>query len=111
GVAAQRPRPRARRVDENAIDLADEALDALVALGRDLHRMDVVEAALGQPGLQGRETMPGDVERIEPAAAAHLGAERERLAAGAGAEVDDRLAAARADDEREQLAAFVLDLD
>src|SRR5947209_14232653 len=51
------------------------------------------------------------VEGIESAGAAHVHAERKRLAARAGAEIDDHLAASRADERSDQLAAFVLHLD
>ena len=55
--------------------------------------------------------MARDVEGVEAAGVAHLRAERERLAAGAGAEVDHHLAAFGAGEQREQLAAFVLHFD
>src|ERR1700675_641644 len=55
--------------------------------------------------------MAGDVEGVEAAGVPHLRAEGERLAACAGAEVDDHLAAPRAGEQREELAAFVLHLD
>jgi uncharacterized membrane protein len=55
--------------------------------------------------------VPRCVECIEAPGVAHVRAERQRLAAGAGAEVDDHLAALRAGDQRQQLAALVLDLD
>jgi hypothetical protein len=47
----------------------------------------------------------------EPPLRAHQRAERERFAAGARAEIDDHLAAPRRDEERDELAAFVLHLD
>ncbi len=111
GIAAQRAEPGARRVDEHAVDLAGEPLDAVVALVRDLHRVHVRQAAARQPRLQRRQPVARRVERVEPPGVAHLRAERQRLAAGAGAEVDDHLAALRAGDQRQQLAALVLDLD
>ena len=46
-----------------------------------------------------------------PAAVRHLGGERQRLAAGAGAKVDDDHARRRRAGEADELAALVLDLD
>ena len=59
GIAAQRAEPGARRIDQHAVDLAGEPLDALVALVRDLHRIDVRQrrcapAAASAPPADGR---------------------------------------------------------
>ena len=110
GVAPERAQPRARRIDEHAVDLAREALDALVALVRDLHRMNVRQAAARQARLQRVEAMAGDVEGVQAPRAAHHRAQRQRLAAGAGAEVHHHLAALGIRQQRQQLAALVLHL-
>ncbi|CAM2158632.1 hypothetical protein PT2222_40408 [Paraburkholderia tropica] len=108
GIAAQRAQPRARRIDQHAVDLADQALDLGVVFAVDQHRIDVREAAARKARLELRETAIGDVERVETARRAHHRAERQGLAARARTEVHHHLAAARRDQRAQQLAAFVL---
>ena len=52
-----------------------------------------------------------DVGRIDLAAVVHRGGERQRLAAGAGGEIDHLLAGLGAGKQRRKLRAFVLDFD
>ena len=66
--------------------------------------MDVRQPRARKPRLHVREALVDDVERIQPTLRAHQRAERERLAAGAGAEVDDEVVALRRDEVRDQLA-------
>src|ERR1700674_3527761 len=108
GIAPQGSQPGAGRIDEHAVDLAAQALHLRIVLAGDALRKHV-----GQPGaLQARgevgETLVGDVERVEPARGIHRRAHLERLAAGAGAEVDHHLAALRLHQHAEDLAALVL---
>jgi hypothetical protein len=58
GIAAQRAEPGAGRIDQHPVDLAGEALDPVVALVRDLHRIDVREELRAQPRLERREPVP-----------------------------------------------------
>jgi hypothetical protein len=51
------------------------------------------------------------VEGVQPPGVAHGRAQRQRLAAGAGAEVHHHLAALGVGEQGQQLAAFVLHLD
>ncbi len=51
------------------------------------------------------------IGRVDLAAVLHRGGQRQRLAAGAGAEIDDLLAGLGAGEERGELRAFVLDFD
>ena len=74
-------------------------------------RLHVGEAGAGEARLQVREPARGGVESVEPPVRVHEVAEQQRLAAGAGAEVDHQVAALRCDQQPEQLAAFVLHLD
>ena len=74
-------------------------------------RMHVGQPAARQPRLQRVEPVRRGVERIEPPGVAHRRAERQRLAAGAGAEVDHHLAALGVEQQRQQLDALVLHLD
>jgi len=73
--------------------------------------MNVGQPASSKAWLQRGEAMTRDVEGIQAPRVPHLSAEGERLAAGAGAEVDHHLAASGAGHQRQQLAAFLLDLD
>ena len=111
GLRRSVPEARARRVDQHAVDLAGQPLDAVVALVGDLRRMHVRQPAAREPRLERVEPVGRGVEGVEPAGVAHRRAERQRLAAGAGAEVDHHLAALGVEQQRQQLAALVLHLD
>ena len=52
GLRRSVPRPGTRRVDQHPVDLAGQALDALVALVGDLHRVHVGQAAARQARLE-----------------------------------------------------------
>jgi hypothetical protein len=110
-IAAQRAHARARRIDQHAVDLAGQALDLGVAFVRDHHRMHVRQAAARHARLQLGQALFRHVEGVQAAGIAHDGADGQRLAAGAGAEVDHHLAAARAQQLGQHLAALVLDFD
>ncbi len=111
GVAPQRAEAAAGGVDQHAVELAGEALDADVVLVGDRHRVHVGESRPCHAGLQPRQPPVGNIEGIEPAGRAHQGAEQQRLAAGAGAEIRRHLAAPGRQQVAEQLAALVLHLD
>ncbi len=93
GIAAQRPQSAARRIDQYAVDLAGETLDARIVDAFDTLRMNVRKAGARQSRLQPREALRRNVERIQPPGRAHQGSERQRLAPRSRAEVDDHLAA------------------
>jgi hypothetical protein len=57
------------------------------------------------------QPVAGGIEGVQPPGVAHGRAQRERLAAGAGAEIHHHLAALGIDHQREQLAALVLHFD
>ena len=61
-----------------------------------------------EPRREVGEPLSRDVERVEASLRAHQRAEQQRLAAGAGAEIDDHVAAPRRDEVADELAAFVL---
>ena len=111
GIAAQRAQPAAGRVDQHAVDLAGQSLDLGVVLAVDQHRVDVGQPAARQARLELGQALLGHVEGIEAPGRAHRRAQRQGLAARAGAEVDHHLAAARRYQRAEQLAALVLHLD
>src|SRR5262247_1033390 len=73
--------------------------------------MNIRQAGAREAGAQLREALFRHVERVQAAGRAHRVAKRERLAARAGAEVDDHLAAPRRKQAAEELAALVLYLD
>ena len=110
-IAAQGSQARTRRVDQHPVDLAGQPLDAIVALMADRHRMHVGQPAARQPGFERIEPVRRRVERIQTAGAAHRRAQRQRLAAGAGTEVDHHLAAMGIDQQRQKLRALVLHLE
>mmetsp|Transcript_42317 Transcript_42317/g.99291 ORF Transcript_42317/g.99291 Transcript_42317/m.99291 type:complete len:573 (+) Transcript_42317:1389-3107(+) len=110
-VAAQRAQARARGVDQHAVDLPGQALDAVVPLVRDLRRVDVGQPAARQAGLERVQPMARHIKGVEPPGVAHRRAERQRLAAGARAEVHHHLAALWREQQGQQLAALVLHLD
>ena len=72
---------------------------------------DVGEAGALEPRFDVGEAFFGGVKGVDAAAAGHLGADGEGFAAGAGAEIDYGFAAAGAEQQRQQLAAFVLDFE
>jgi hypothetical protein len=111
GIAAQRAEAGTRSVDQHAVDLAGQALDPGVALVLDADRMHIGQAGTRQARLQPGEALVGNVVGVEAAGVLHQGAEKQRLATGAGAEIDDHFAAFRLQQVAEQLAAFVLDLE
>ena len=112
GIAPQRAEAGARRVDQHAVDLAGEPLD----LARRARSAISCGCTLDSPerasrGFRLARRFADDVERVEPPLRAHQRAQQQRLAAGAGAEVDDHVAAPRRDQVADELAAFVLHFD
>ena len=73
--------------------------------------LDVAHARAGQALVDRREAARVGVGGVDLAVVVHLRRERQRLAAAAGAEVDDLLARLGAGEERRELRALVLDLD
>ncbi len=73
--------------------------------------LDIADAGAAQPLAGAFEPPRRDIAGDELAAVFHLGGERQRLAAGAGAEIDDPHAGARIGEEGGQLRALVLHLD
>ena len=73
--------------------------------------LDDAGAGAAQPLGRALEPMRGDVAGDEMPAIAHGRGERQGLAAGAGAEIDDAHARPRIDQQRRELRALVLHLD
>src|SRR6266702_993791 len=73
--------------------------------------LDIVDPGAAQPAAGAFEPPFGDIAGDELAAVLHLGGERQCLAAGAGAEIDDPHPGPRIGDEGGDLRALVLDLD
>ncbi len=73
--------------------------------------MHVRQPRARESRLEVGEPLGDDVECVETAMRAHQRAQQQRLASGAGAEIDDHVAALRRDQKADQLAALVLDLD
>jgi hypothetical protein len=74
-------------------------------------RVHVRQAAARQPRLERIEPVGRHIKRIQAAGAAHGGANRQGLAAGAGAKIHHHLAALGVQQQGQQLRAFVLHLD
>ncbi|MNX67491.1 hypothetical protein D3C86_986260 [compost metagenome] len=110
-IAAQGANAAARRIDQHALGLAGQALHAGIVFAVDHDRHDVRQATARETGLGARQAGGRDVEGVEAAGGAHQRAQQQRLAAGARAEIDDHFATARRDQQRQQLAAFVLHFD
>ena len=73
--------------------------------------LDVARAGALEPRVDRREAALVEIGRVDLAALLHHGRERQRLAAGAGAEIDHLLAGLGAAQQRGELRAFVLHFD
>jgi hypothetical protein len=111
GIAAQRAKAAARRIDQHAVDLARQPPHALVVLGIKHLRVHVRQLRAAQSRRQVGQPSFRYVEGIQATGRLHHGAQQQRLAAGAGAEVDHHFAALRCEQITQQLAAFVLHFD
>ena len=107
-VAPQSAQAAARRIDQDAIQLAGQAFDLGVVLVRDPGRMDIGQATARQPWPQFGQPFFRHVKGIQAAGVAHQRPERQCLPAGTGTKVGHHLAALRADDVRQQLTTLVL---
>src|SRR4051812_27083689 len=87
-IASQCPATGARRVDQHPIALAIQALDADVRLVANDDRVHIRQATALKPWTEARKPFLIDIEGIQAARRAHQCPKRERLAAGASAEVD-----------------------
>ena len=86
GIAAQRAQAAAGRIHQHAIDLGREPLHARIGFAVDELRMHVRQPRALEPRLQVGEPLVRGVEGIQAALRVHQRTERQRLAAGAGAE-------------------------
>ena len=87
------------------------ALDPGVALARQGAALDIADPGAAQPLAGALQPPVGDIAGDELAAVLHLGGERQRLPAGAGAEIDDPHAGPGIGEQCRKLRALVLDLD
>ena len=110
GVAPPRSGAGAGRVDQHQIGLAVEIGERV---GRAARRADLHIAHIGafKPCVDRRKPALVVVGGVELPLVLHRGRERERLAAGAGAEIDHLLAGPGVGKQRGKLRAFVLDFD
>src|SRR5437762_10810914 len=115
-VAAPAADAEARRIDKHAVEAAFLAfwgvmLDPGIALAGQRAALDIADAGAAQP-LPGALQAPfRRVAGNELAAVSHRRGERQRLAACAGAEIDDAHPGTRIGEKRGDLRAFVLHLD
>ena len=110
GIAPPRAGAGAGRVDQHQIGVAGEIGEHVARAARraDLH---VAHVGAFEPGVDRREAPLVVVGGVELALVLHRRRERQRLAAGAGAEIDHLLAGLGVGQQRGKLRAFVLDFD
>src|ERR1051325_7905996 len=116
GIAAPAADPETGRVDEHKVEAAvlpfrSVALDPEIALGRERPALDIADPGAAQADAGALQAPSGGIAGDELAAVLHLRGEREGLAAGAGAEIDDPHARPRTGEQGGQLRALVLHLD
>ena len=115
-VAAPAADAEARRIDKHAVEATvfsfwGVMLHPGIALAGQRAALDIADAGAAQP-LPGALQAPfRRVAGDELAAVSHRRGERQGLAAGAGAEIDDAHPGTRAGEKRGDLRAFVLHLD
>ncbi len=109
-VAAQGAQAATGGVHQHPVGLAREALHLHVVLPRDEQGVDVGEARTGEARLQLGEALLRHVEGVEPPLGVHEGAQEEGLAPRPGAEIHHHIAAARGEEQAQELAALVLHL-
>ena len=110
-IAAQGARAGAGSVHKNAVKLAAQTLDAVVLLVADRNRVNVGKPGAAHAGREALQTLFVDVKGVKAPRGLHEGPEGKRLAACARAEVADHFTALDAHKARDELAAFVLNVD
>ena len=110
GIAPPGAGAGAGRVDQHEVDAAGE-IGELVPHGFRRAHLRIVHARSLEPGVDRRQPALVEIGGVELAAVLHRRRERERLAAGAGAEIDHLLARLGAREQRGELRALVLHLD
>src|SRR5260221_2883937 len=111
GVTAPGAGAGAWRIDEDAVEAGGMALHPFVALASQDAALDDADAGTAQPLRRALQALLGDVAGDEMTAIVHRGGECQRLAAGAGAEINDAHAGAHIGEQGGELRALVLDLD
>jgi hypothetical protein len=106
GIAADRGQARTRRIDQDAIERAQER-ERTAAV--DVHHVRVMRAGLRDGAAQDPQAAGTHVARHENTFVAHVTGERGRLPPGGRAQVQDALARACAHHRRDQLRRLVLD--
>ena len=110
GIAPPGAGAGAGRVDQHEIGAARE-IGEHVGLAARRADLDVARAGARDPFVDRHQLALVDVGRVDLAAIFHRCGERQRLAAGAGGEIDHLLARFGAGEQRGKLRAFVLDFD
>ena len=110
-IPAKRPRAGAGSVNQHAVKLPEKTAETLIVLIADRDRMHIREPRAAETGHHALEPLFIHVKSVEAAAGTHESADRKRLAAGTGAEIAHHLTALRRDEPRDQLAAFVLNIN
>ena len=93
------------------LKLPEKTAETLIVLIADRDRVHIRETRAAETGHHALEPLFIHVKSVEAAAGTHESADRKRLAAGTGAEIAHHLTALRRDEPRDQLAAFVLNIN
>ena len=110
GIAPPGAGARARRVDQHQIAASFEIGEHVRLTPRRAH-LDIAGARAGEPGEDRRKAMRVGVGGVDLSLVLHRGGERQRLAARAGAKVEDLHAGLGFREQRGKLRALVLQLD
>ena len=110
-VAAPGPGAEARRIDQYPVESPGVALDPFVALAGQRTPLGIADPGAAQPARALLKPSGRHVTSDELAAVSHLGGERQGLASGSGAEIDDPHPGPGIDEECRDLRTLVLHLD
>jgi len=97
-------------IHQHPIDLARQPLQAGIAFMGQCQGLHIRQATALQPGFEGIEPVRRGIEGIQATLVAHQRPQSQGFAACTGTEIDHRIGAARLDQQRQQLRAFVLHL-
>src|SRR5579884_4414266 len=111
GVATPGAGAETGNVDKDAVEALLVALDPFVMLAGNHAALDIIDAGAAQPHPGALQSAGRDVAGDELAAVSHQSGERQALAAGPGAEIDDPHAGPGIGEQGRHLRTLVLDLD
>ena len=102
-VAPQRTQTAAGCIDQHTVNLASQALDAVITLVGNRRWVHIGQATASQPGFERIEPVRRGVKGIEPPGAAHGRAQGQGFAPGASTKINHHFATLGVHQLREQL--------